>query len=130
MNTRLLVKNFDAFFMLVLLLEYIFLTTFYGLYFPTFNKTGKQQVPNVGTEPGPGWWCSRMLGTGNLPNFFGKYLVPGKWHSGTQTSSRYATNWAILAWIFWCLLKIGPVENQTDVHDLITQISLVLRFQM
>ena len=28
-----------------------------------------------------------MLGTGNFPNFFGKYPVPGKWHSGTQTSS-------------------------------------------
>ena len=27
-----------------------------------------------------------MLGTGNFPNFFGKYPVLGKWHSGTQTS--------------------------------------------
>ena len=29
---------------------------------------------------------TQMLGTGNYPGFFGKNLVPGKWHSGTQTS--------------------------------------------
>ena len=39
------------------------------------------------TESGPGIGCSRMLGTGNFPDFFGKYPVPGKWHSGMQTSS-------------------------------------------
>ena len=54
--------------------------------FPTLNETGKQPVPNAGTKSGPGRGCSRMLGTGNFPNFFGKYPVPGKWHSGTQTS--------------------------------------------
>ena len=33
-------------------------------------------------------WRDRV-GTGKrlFPNFFGKNLVPGKWHSGTQTSS-------------------------------------------
>ena len=30
-----------------------------------------------------------MLGTGNFPDFFGKYPVPRKLHSGTQTSSRH-----------------------------------------
>ena len=52
------------------------------------NETRKQPVPNAGTEPGPGIGCSRMLRTGNFPNFFGKYPVPGKWHSGTQTSTK------------------------------------------
>ena len=28
-----------------------------------------------------------MLGTGNFPDFLGKYPVSGKLHSGTQTSS-------------------------------------------
>ena len=28
-----------------------------------------------------------MLGTGNFTDFLGKYPVPWKWHSGTQTSS-------------------------------------------
>ena len=27
----------------------------------------------------------------NFPDFFGKILVPGKWHSGTQTSNRDVT---------------------------------------
>ena len=54
---------------------------------PTFHETGKQPVPNAGTEPGPGIGCSQMLGTGNFPNFFGTYSVPGIWHSGTQTSN-------------------------------------------
>ena len=54
------------------------------------NETGKQPVPNAGAEPGPGRGCSRMLGTGNFPNFFGKYPIPGKWHSGTQTSKSEA----------------------------------------
>ena len=27
-----------------------------------------------------------MLGAGNFPDFFGKNLVLGKWHSGAQTS--------------------------------------------
>ena len=35
-------------------------------------------------------WCSRMLGTGNFPDFSRKNQVPGKWHSGTQTSIK---NW-------------------------------------
>ena len=57
--------------------------------FPTLNKTGKQPVLNTGTESGPGIGCSRMLGTGNFPDFFGKNPVPGIWHSGTQTSRMY-----------------------------------------
>ena len=28
-----------------------------------------------------------MLGMGNFPDFSGKNPVPGKWHSGTQTSN-------------------------------------------
>ena len=55
--------------------------------FLTLNETGKQPVPNAGTESGPGMGCSQMLGTGNFPDFFGKYPVPGKWHSVTQTSN-------------------------------------------
>ena len=30
-----------------------------------------------------------MLGTGNFPDFFGKNLVPGEWHLGTQTSTMW-----------------------------------------
>ena len=37
-------------------------------------------------EPGLGIGSSGMLGTGNFPNFFRNYPVPGNWHSGTQTS--------------------------------------------
>ena len=34
-----------------------------------------------------------MLGTGNFPDFFGKYSVPGKLHSGTQTSTFVSYRW-------------------------------------
>ena len=47
--------------------------------FPDLKQDGN--VPNAGTESGPGRGCSRMPGT-----FLGKYLVPGKWRLGTQTS--------------------------------------------
>ena len=49
--------------------------------------TGKQPVPNAGTKSGPGREFSRTLGTGNFPDFSGKNLGPGKWHSGRQTST-------------------------------------------
>ena len=55
--------------------------------FPNLKQAGKKPVLNAGTELGPGRGCSRMLGTGNFPDFFGKNLVAGKWHSGTQTST-------------------------------------------
>ena len=32
-----------------------------------------------------------MLGAGNFPDFFGKNPVPGKWLSGTPTSSKKLT---------------------------------------
>ena len=44
--------------------------------FPTQNETGKQPVPNDGTESGPGKGCSLMLGTENFPDFF-KIQFPG-----------------------------------------------------
>ena len=50
-------------------------------------ETGKQPVPNASTESEPGRGCSRMLGTRNFLDFLGKNLVPGKWHSGMQTSN-------------------------------------------
>ena len=46
--------------------------------FPTLNETGKQPVPNAGTESGLGIGCSRMLG---------KDPVTGKLLSGMQTST-------------------------------------------
>ena len=45
--------------------------------FTTLNETGKQPVPNAGTELGPGIGCSGMLGTGNFPDFWGKILFLG-----------------------------------------------------
>ena len=41
----------------------------------------------MGREVGQSW----VLGTGNFPLFSGKNPVPGKWHSGTQTSSCHST---------------------------------------
>ena len=55
--------------------------------FPDLKQARKKPVPNAGTESGPGRGCSQMLGTGNFPDFFGKNMVPRKWHSGKQTSS-------------------------------------------
>ena len=40
-----------------------------------------------------------MLGTGNFPDFFEKNLVPGKWHSGMQTSSKLSPKYRrLLVW--------------------------------
>ena len=47
-----------------------------GECFPTLNKTGKQPVPNAGTELGPGRGCSQMLGTENFPFFLGNIRFP------------------------------------------------------
>ena len=47
----------------------------------------KTRLTNGGTEPGPGSGCSRTLGMLLFPVFYGKILVPGKWHAGMQTSS-------------------------------------------
>ena len=55
--------------------------------FPTQNETWRQPVPNDRTESEPGKGCSRMLRTLNFPGFFGKNPVPGKRHSGMQTST-------------------------------------------
>ena len=54
--------------------------------FPDLKQDRKNPVLNAGTESGPGRGCSRMLGMGNFPDFWGKNLVLGKWHSGMQTS--------------------------------------------
>ena len=59
---------------------------------PDLKQAGKKPVPNAGTKLGPGRGCSRMLGIGNFLNFFGKYPVPGKWLSGTQTARRKGDN--------------------------------------
>ena len=59
---------------------------------PDLKQAGKKPVPNAGTESGPGRGCSRMLGTQNFPELFGKNTVPGKWHLGTQTSILKYTN--------------------------------------
>ena len=45
--------------------------------FPNLKQAGKKPVLNAGTELGPGRGCSRMLGTGNFPVFFGKIRFPG-----------------------------------------------------
>ena len=50
------------------------------------KQDGKKPVPNVGTESGPGRGCSQMLRTLLFPDINGKNPVPGKWHSGMQTS--------------------------------------------
>ena len=57
----------------------------------SLNETGNKAVPNAGTKSGPGSrrGCSRMLGTGNFLDFSGKFPVPRKCHSGTQTSNYY-----------------------------------------
>ena len=57
--------------------------------FPTLNETGNKAVPNAGTKSEPGRGCSRMLRTGNFPKISGKFPVPGKCHSGMQTSSKF-----------------------------------------
>ena len=54
---------------------------------PDLKQAGKKPVPNAGTKLGPGRGCSQMLGMGNFQDFLGKYPVPGKHHSGTQTST-------------------------------------------
>ena len=51
------------------------------------RRDGKKPVPKAGTESGPGRGCYWMLGTLLFSDFYGKNLVPGKWHSGVQTSS-------------------------------------------
>ena len=53
--------------------------------FPDLKQARKKPVPNACTESGPERGCSRILETGNFPDFFRENLVPGKWHSGTQT---------------------------------------------
>ena len=53
------------------------------------KQAGKKPVLNAGTKSGPGRGCSRMLGRGNFLDFYGKYPFPGKYHSGTQTSTLY-----------------------------------------
>ena len=53
---------------------------------PNLKQDGKNPVPKAGTESGPGRESSRMLGTLLFPDFYRKNLVPGKWHSGMQTS--------------------------------------------
>ena len=40
--------------------------------FPDLKQDGKKPVLNAGTESVSGRGCSRMLGTGNLTDFFGK----------------------------------------------------------
>ena len=55
--------------------------------FPELKQARKKPVPISGTESGLGRVYSRMLGTGNFPDFFGKIPVTGKWHLGMQTSS-------------------------------------------
>ena len=53
---------------------------------PDLKQAGEKPVPNAGTKSVPGRGCSRMLGMGNFPDFSGKFPVPWKCHSGTQTS--------------------------------------------
>ena len=43
--------------------------------FPDLKQAGKKLVMNAGTESVPGTSSSRMLGTGNFPDFFGKIPV-------------------------------------------------------
>ena len=54
--------------------------------FPDLKQAGKKPVRNGGTESGPGRGCSECSGCYFSQIFGGKNLVPGKWHSGTQTS--------------------------------------------
>ena len=53
--------------------------------FPDLKQAGKKPILYAGTESGPLTSSSRMLGTGNFPDFFRKNLVPGKCHSVMQT---------------------------------------------
>ena len=53
---------------------------------PDLKEDGKKPVQNASTESGQGRECSRMLGTGNFPDFLGKNPVSGKWHLGRQSS--------------------------------------------
>ena len=53
---------------------------------PDLKQDGKKPVQNACTESGPGRGYSQMLRTGNFPDFWGKNPVPGKWHSGRQSS--------------------------------------------
>ena len=53
------------------------------------RRDGKWPVLNGQELDGTGSGLSRVLGTGNFPDFFGKNLVPGKWYSGMQTSTIY-----------------------------------------
>ena len=93
--------------MLVLLVEYIFLTAFYGLYF-------NHQLHITITISSSSWWPSVssfhilplhlsfwLLGTTNqLLIFTTKFSpLPGLEPGTSPVPSRYATNWAILAWI-------------------------------
>ena len=54
--------------------------------FSGLRQDGKKPDLNAGTESGAGRGCSPMLERENFLDFLGKNLVPGKWHSGTQTS--------------------------------------------
>ena len=52
-------------------------------------ETSQEEAsPECRTESGPGRESSQMLGMGNFPDIFWKNLVPGKWHSGMQTSKK------------------------------------------
>ena len=66
-----------------------------------------------------------MLRTGNFPNFLGKNLVPGKWHSETQTSkislnqSRFNGTYNVDLSSLWDLLHeiligFGQDEESSD----------------
>ena len=56
------------------------------------NASRPETVPNAGTKSGQRRGWSQMLGTGNFPDFSGKYAVPGKCHSEMQTSTRHSQN--------------------------------------
>ena len=84
--TSLLYNTTQDFSCLVPLIIFIWEAFGNSRMFPDLKQAGKKPVPNAGTKLGPERGCSQMLGTGNFPEFFGKNLVPGKWHLGTQTS--------------------------------------------
>ena len=57
-------------------------------YFPISNKKGRSQSQMAGLAgTGKGNFPNNRDDT--LPGFVQKYQVPGKWHSGTQTSKNF-----------------------------------------
>ena len=68
---------------------------------------------------------------GKFPRFLGKNLVPGKWHSGMQTSKKYQLrlHWSVSIWAFFYdyeRISSRCLENiDTGLHAILVKSAFV-----